>query len=66
MKINTTKIQIALIERNMTQKSLAEMCNIHRQNVNAILKRGTCAAPTLGKICKALDIPVKSVLPEED
>lgn len=37
MTINTTRIELMLAERGMTQTSLAASCGISRQNISTII-----------------------------
>ena len=65
MKLNAWKIKLILAEREMNQSDLAVKIGMNRQQVNEILSRETCSLKTLGKIAKALGVPVKEIVKEE-
>ena len=56
MKISTKRIKAELANKKMACSALAEKCRMSRQNLSAVLKRGTCSAVTAGKIAEALEI----------
>lgn len=64
MKLNTTRIETFLAQRNMTKSALAEGSGISRQNLSTIIRRGTCEPRTIGKLAKALNVPVEDLLEE--
>lgn len=66
MKINTSKIEIALAERNMTWSQLALASGISRQNITTIVRRGSCTPRTAGRIATGLQLPVAAIVREED
>jgi DNA-binding Xre family transcriptional regulator len=65
MKLNTWKIKLILAEKEMNQSDLAVKCGVNRQQINEILSRESCTLKTLGRIAKALDIPVAEIVKEE-
>lgn len=65
MKLNAWKIKLILAEKEMNQSDLAVKCGVNRQQINEILSRETCSLKTLGRIAKALDIPVAEIVKEE-
>lgn len=67
MNLNVRRIEKTLAVREITQKKLAEMSGLYRQNISVILKRGTCTPVTAGKIAKALDVDIEEIIqnPEE-
>ena len=65
MKLNTWKIKLILAEKEMNQADLAVKCGINRQQINEVLSRETCSLKMLGRIAKALDIPVVEIAKEE-
>ena len=65
MKLNTWKIKLLLAEREMNQSDLAVKIGVNRQQVNEILGRETCSLKTLGRIAKALGVPVAEIVKEE-
>lgn len=58
MKINVRAIEIILAETQMTRAALAEKCNISRQNISTILRRGSCEPLTVGKLARGLGVDV--------
>ena len=62
MKINTHKINVLLAKKGLTQTALAELSGMTRQNVCAILNRGTCYPVSAGKIARALGVDVEELL----
>lgn len=66
MKINTRKIRLILAGKEMNQTDLAIKCGVNRQQINEILSRGTCSLKTLGRISKALNVPVSEIIKEDD
>ncbi len=65
MKLNTWKIKLILAEKEMNQADLAVKCGVNRQRINELLSRATCSLKTLGRIAKALDVPVAEIVKEE-
>ena len=65
MKIDSFKIKLILAEQGITQSILAERCGISRQNVSAMLGRGTCSIATVGKLAKGLGVDVQEISKEE-
>lgn len=66
MILNAQKIRLILAEKEMNQSDLAIKIGVNRQQVNEILSRGTCSLKTLGRIAKALDVPVVEIVKEDD
>lgn len=56
MNVNTVKLEALLAERGMTKSTLAERSGICRQNISAIIRRGTCELRTAGKLAAALQL----------
>ena len=65
MKLNAWKVKLILAEKEMNQADLAIKCGVNRQQINEILSRETCSLKTLGRIAKALDVPVTEIVKEE-
>lgn len=62
MKINTKKLNLLLVEKNMTAIELAKRSGICYQSISIIRQRGTCQPPTLAKLAKGFDIdPVELI-----
>lgn len=64
MTINAIRIETLLAERGMTKADLAHSCGVSRQNISTIVRRGTAAPKTVGKIAKGLGVPVTDILKE--
>ena len=64
MTIDALRIEILLVEKSLTKKALSKNCGIALQNLSTIIKRGTCAPPTAGKIARGLGVPVVDILKE--
>lgn len=62
MKINVRKIELLLVERNMTKTALAEKSGISRQNISTILGRGTCEPRTAAKLANGLDVEICKII----
>lgn len=65
MKLNAWKIKLLLAEREMSLSDLAVKIGVNRQQVSDLMKRETCMLKTLGRIAKALDVPVVEIVKEE-
>lgn len=65
MKLNAWKIKLLLAEKEMNQADLANKCGVNRQQINEILSRESCTLKTLGRIAKALGIPVAEIVRED-
>lgn len=65
MKLDVPKIKLILAEQEMNQSDLAKKCGVSRQQINNILSRGSCTLKTMGKIVKALGMPVQEIVKEE-
>lgn len=65
MKLNAWKIKLLLAEREMNQSDLAVKIGVNRQQVNEILSRETCSLKNLGRIVKALGVPVEEIVEED-
>ena len=65
MKLDVPKIKLILAEQEMNQSDLAKKCGVNRQQINNILSRGSCTLKTMGKIAKALGVPVQEIVKEE-
>lgn len=65
MKLDVPKIKLILAEREMNQSDLAKKCGVNRQQINNILSRRSCTLKTVGKIAKAIGVPVQEIVKEE-
>lgn len=65
MRIDSIKIKLLMADLEMNQTMLAEKCGIARQNLSAMLTRGTCSIVKVGKIAKALGVDVREIIKED-
>lgn len=65
MKIDATKIETLLAERNMTKTELSDNCGISRQNISTVIRRGTAEPKTVGKLAAGLGVSVTDIIKEE-
>lgn len=66
MRISTKSIEMLLAEKRLTKAALAKECGLHRQNLCAVLKRGTCEPKTAGRIAAGLCVSVSEIMEQED
>lgn len=64
MTISALRIETILAERHMTKKDLAEKCQMTRQSVSTIIRRGTAEPKTVGKLAAGLGVPVVEIIME--
>lgn len=64
MRIDSIKIKLLMAEMEMNQTMLAEKCGIARQNISAMLARGTCSIAKVSKIAKALGVDAREIIKE--
>ena len=62
IKLNIPPILRLLAERKLTNKALAELTGISRQNISTILRRGTCSAPNAGRLAGGLGVAVDQIM----
>lgn len=62
MRIDVHKIEIILAEQGITKTALAEDSGLSRQNISAILQRGTCEPRTAGKLANGLGVPLSEII----
>jgi len=65
MRIDSIKIKLIMAEQGINQTALAISCGISRQNISAMLARGTCSIAKAGKIAKALGVDVREIIKED-
>lgn len=65
MRIDSIKIKLLMAEQEINQSVLAERCGIARQNISAMLGRGTCSIAKVGKIAKALGVDAREIIKED-
>ena len=62
MNIKNQKIETILAETGMTKVDLSKLCGISRQNISTIVRRGTCAPKTAGKLARGLGVQVSEIV----
>lgn len=62
MKLNVSKIKLAMATKGLTQKLLSELTQISRQSISNILSRGTCSPSSLLKIANALEVEPQTLI----
>ena len=65
MKISSSSIEMLIASKNITKTELARSCGMCKQNISAVLKRGTCEPRTAGKIASGLGVPVSDIIAKE-
>lgn len=62
MRINSFKLQTALMETGMQQKHFAKYANISEGTLYNVLSGGGCSQRTLNRIAKALDADINDFI----
>lgn len=62
MRIDRKKLVVAMLDRNLTQKQLAELAGISRMTVNGVKNGRSCSQYTGECIAKALSIPLEKLI----
>ena len=62
MIVSAMKIETRLAELGLTKTALAERCEVSRQNISTIVRRGTCEPRTAGKLAKGLGVELAEIL----
>ena len=65
MKINAVKIETLLAGLGMNKTDLARLAATSPQSISTILRRGSCEPKTIGKLARALSLPIEDLLMEE-
>lgn len=58
IKINTGRVRSAMAAKQMSQEETAKQLGTSVSNLRRILTDGKCAAFMLGRIARALEVPV--------
>ena len=61
MILDTGKILRWLADKGKFIYELAEQSGISRQNLSTVLRRGTCAPTTAGRIAKAMGVDLSDI-----
>lgn len=62
MEICRTKFETLLARSGLTQAELAARCGMQRQNLSAIIRRGSCTPKTAGRVAAGLCVDVTELL----
>lgn len=62
MRINSVKVEMMIAEQGLTKVALSEKSGITRQNISAIIRRGTCEPRTAGKLAAGLGVDVEEII----
>lgn len=62
MRINKSKLEIAMARSELNRNTLAEKADMPVPTVCNVLTRGTCKPATVGRIAKALGVDVTEIL----
>ena len=64
MTISESKINLLRAEQGLTVSELSKRSGISRQNISAIVRRGTCNPLTAAKLAAGLGVPVADIIRE--
>lgn len=62
MRVNRKKLVLAMLEKDINQKQLAEISGVSRVTIGAIKSGKSCADQTAYKIAKALEMPLEKLV----
>lgn len=65
MKVNIYKIKVLMAEKEIGVKQLSELAGISTPGLGGIFRKGKAATVTVGKLAKALGVPVEEITIEE-
>lgn len=66
MQIDSFKIKMLMLDKEMNQGSLAKKMNSSRQWLGAVLDRGHASMNYISKMAKALEVDPKEIVKLED
>lgn len=66
MKINVKTVRRLMAEHLFTQQGLADAAGVTRATINGTLLKGSCSAPTVGKIAQAFGVKPIEIIEQED
>ena len=64
MELYALKIETLLAQKGLTKRELAERCGISQPQISTIVRRGTCAPRTAGKLAAGLGVDVSQIIKE--
>ena len=62
MKILKSKLFVIMATSGITQGDIAKKMGVSRSYISTVLARGTCSPKTAGRIAKALNVSVESIV----
>ena len=62
MAMNATKLKVAIADKEMTIRQLADKANLPPTTVSRILRGSSPNLRTLGKLAKALNVPTEDMV----
>lgn len=62
MRIDKTKIGIAMAKKLLKQQDLADLAGVSRQTVSYIMNGRNCKPDLLGKIANALEVEPEEII----
>lgn len=62
MVMDATKLKVAIAEREITIRELADKANLPSTTVSRIIRGSSPSLRTLGKLAKALNVPVEDMV----
>ena len=65
MKVNSTKLRLAMARKCMNPQDLAKAAEMPPQTVNGVLRGRSIRPATLGRIAKALGVDPAEIVKEE-
>lgn len=65
MKINKYKFELQQARSGLNLTQVAAQCDMSRQNMSRILRKGVCNPATLGKIARALGVDPEEIVDNE-
>lgn len=65
MNISSSRIEILLAERKMNMTKLADAAGVSRQTLSTVVRRGTCAPITAGRVAEGLGVEVTDIIQQE-
>ncbi len=65
MKINKYKFELQQARSGLNLTQVAAQCDMSRQNMSRILRKGVCNPATLGKIARALGVDPADIIEED-
>ncbi len=65
MNINARRIEVLMAKQGISMTKLGELSGVSRQNISTIVRRGTCAPATAGKLARGLGISVEELTEKE-